>query len=66
MGKFTPVWYIRTGDRVRIKSKQFDVLNKTLIPLRNRIGFLLEVKAVDRTEHSWIPFHWDSKIIRVN
>lgn len=66
MEKNTPIWYIRTGDRVRIKSKQFDVLNKTMIPLRNEVGFLLDVKSMDRIEHSWIPLHWTSKVVRVN
>lgn len=66
MEKITPIWYSRTGDRIRIKDKQYDVLGKSLIPLRNEVGFLLEVKSEDRTEHSWIPFHWDPKIIRVN
>ena len=66
MEKITPVWYSRTGDRIRIKDKQYDVQGKSRISLRNEVGFLLEVKSKDRTEHSWTPFHWDSKILRVN
>lgn len=32
MEEIAPVWYILAGDHVRLEGKEFEVLNKNLVP----------------------------------
>ena len=48
MEEITPVWYILTGDHVRLDDKVFEVLDKNLVPLGNEVGFCLNTKGKAR------------------
>lgn len=36
MEETAPVWYILTGDRIRLNNKEFEVLDKNLVPWATR------------------------------
>lgn len=38
MDETAPVWYIRTGDRIRLDDKEVEVLDKNLVPWATRSG----------------------------
>lgn len=56
MEEIAPVWYILTGDRILLDNKEFEVLDKNLVPLGNEVGFCLNVKEVGSVERSWQSF----------
>lgn len=59
------VWYILTGDRIRLDGKEFEVLDKNLVPLGNEVGFCLCTKAENSTERAWQLFRWNDEITRI-
>jgi predicted deacetylase len=60
-----PVWYIRTGDHVRLDGKEFEVLDKTLTPLGNEVGFCLCTKGENSAERTWRLFRWTDEVTRI-
>lgn len=67
MEEIAPVWYILTGDRIRLDGKEFEVLDKNLVPpLCNEVGFCLCIKEENLPERSWQFFHWNDEITRIN
>lgn len=65
MEETVPVWYILTGDRIRLDDKEFEVLNKNLVPMGNEVGFCLNFKEENSTERSWQFFRWIDEVIRI-
>lgn len=65
MEEIAPVWYIRTGDRIRLDDKEFKVLDKNLVPLGNEVGFCLNFKRKGSVERSWQIFHWNDEVTRI-
>lgn len=41
MEETAPVWYLLTGDHIRLDSKEFEVLDKNLVPPSQRGWVLL-------------------------
>lgn len=39
MEETAPVWYLLTGDRIRLDDKELEVLDKSLVPLGSEVGF---------------------------
>lgn len=62
MEETAPVWYILTGDRIRIDVKEVEVLDKNLVPLGNEVGFCLNFKAENSAERSWQIFRWNDEV----
>lgn len=62
MEEIAPVWYILTGDRILLDNKEFEVLDKNLVPLGNEVGFCLNVKEVGSVERSWQSFRWNDEV----
>lgn len=65
MEETAPVWYVLTGDRIRLAGKEFEVLDKNLVPLGNEVGFCLNIKAENPAERSWQLFRWDDEVTRI-
>jgi hypothetical protein len=65
MEETAPVWYILTGDRIRLDDKEFEVLDKNLVPLGNQVGFSINFKAEGSTERSWQFFRWIDEVTRI-
>lgn len=65
MEEIAPVWYILAGDRVRLNGKEFEVLDKNLVPLGNEVGFCLNTKAENSAERSWQLFRWTDEVTRI-
>lgn len=65
MEEVAPVWYILTGDHIRLDGKEFKVLNKSLVPLGNSIGFCLNFKEEGSPERSWQFFCWNDEVTRI-
>lgn len=65
MEEIAPIWYILTGDRIRLDDKEVEVLDKNLVPLGNEVGFCLHFKAEGSPERSWQFFRWDERISRI-
>lgn len=72
MEEIAPVWYILTGDRIRLDGKEFEVLDKNLAPplfFCNEVGFCLRfrlcIKEENSPEHSWQFFYWDDEVTRI-
>ena len=65
MEETTPVWYIRTGDRIRLDDEEFEVLDKNLVPLGNEVGFCLCIKKENSAERSWQLFRWNDEVTRI-
>lgn len=65
MEEIAPVWYILTGDHIRLDDKEFEVLDKSLIPLGDQVGFCLNFKAERSSERSWQLFRWNDEITRI-
>lgn len=65
MEEIAPVWYILTGDHIRLDDKEFEVLDKNLVPLGNEVGFCLNIKEENSTERSWQLFHWNDEVTRI-
>lgn len=66
MEETAPVWYIPTGDRLRLDDKVLEVLDKNLVPLDNRVGLCLNIKAENPAERSWQLLRWDDDITRIH
>ena len=60
-----PVWYILTGDRIRLDDQEFEVLDKNLVPLGNEVGFCLNTKAEGSAERFWQFFRWNDEVTRI-
>lgn len=56
MEETAPVWYVFTGDHIRLDGKEFEVLDKNLAPLGNGIGFCLCIKEENSAERTWQLF----------
>lgn len=65
MEETAPVWYILTGDRIRLDDKEVEVLDKNLVPLGNEVGFCLNFKAEGSSERFWQVFRWNERISRI-
>lgn len=65
MEEIAPVWYIHTGDHVRLGGEEFKVLDKTLTSLGNEVGFCLCTKAENSSERSWQLFRWNDEVTRI-
>lgn len=65
MEKTVPVWYVLTGDRIRLDGEEFEVLDKNLAPLSNEVGFCLCTKKENSTERSWQLFRWNDELTRI-
>lgn len=59
------VWYILTGDHIRLDDTEFEVLGKNPVPLGNEIGFRLNFKEAGSAELHWQFFRWNDEITRV-
>lgn len=64
MEETMPVWYILTGNHIRLDDKVFEVLDKNLTPLGNEVGFCLCTKAENSAERSWQIFRWNDEVTR--
>lgn len=58
MEEIAPVWYILTGDHVRLD-------DKNLVPLGNEVGFCLNFKVENSAERSWQIFRWNDEVTRI-
>ena len=65
MEEITPVWYILTGDHIRLDDKKFEVIDKHLVPLGNEVGFCLNTKEEGSAERSGQFFYWNDEVTRV-
>lgn len=65
MEETAPVWRILAGDRIRLDDKEFEVLNKNLVPLGNEVGFCLNFKEENSTERFWQLFRWNDEVTRI-
>ncbi len=65
MEEIAPVWYILTGDHIRLDDKEFEVLDKNLTPLGDEVGFCLCTKEERSAERSWQLFHWNDEVARI-
>ena len=65
MEETVPVWYILTGDRIRLDDNEVEVLDKNLVPLGAEVGFCLCIKAEGSTERSWQLFRWNDEVTRI-
>ena len=59
MEEVAPVWYIRFDD------KEFEVLDKKLVPLSNEVGFCLSTKEEGSGELSRQLFRWNDEVTRI-
>lgn len=64
MEEIAPVWYILTGDRIRLDGKEVEVLDKNLVPLGDEIGFCLNLNLKEDGSacRSWQLFRWNNEI----
>lgn len=65
MEETAPVWYILTGDRIRLDAKEVEVLDKNLVPLGNEVGVCLNFKEGGSSERSWQLFRWNDEVTRI-
>lgn len=65
MGEIAPAWYILTGDRISLDSKEFEILGKNLTPLGNEVGFCLNFKGAGSAERSRQLFRWTDEVTRI-
>ena len=65
MEETTPVWYILTGDHLRLDNKMLEVLDKNLVLLGNEVGFCLNLKEENSAERSWQLFRWNDDVTRI-
>ena len=66
MEETVPVWYVLTGDRIRLEGEEFEVLDKNLAPLGNEVGFCLCTKKENSAERSWQLFRWTDEVTRIH
>lgn len=65
MEETAPIWYILTGDRIRLDGNEVEVLDKNLVPLGSEVGFCLHTKEVGPNGRSWQFFHWNDEVTRI-
>lgn len=65
MEETVPVWYVLTGDHIRLDGEELEVLDKNLVPLGDEVGFCLCTKKENSVERSWQLFHWNDEITRI-
>ena len=65
MEEIAPVWYVLTGDHIRLDDKEVEVLDKNLTPLGNEVGFCLCTKEENSPERSWQLFCWNDEVTRI-
>lgn len=65
MEEIAPIWYILTGDRIRLDDKEVEVLDKNLVPLGNEVGFCLNTKEEGRAGRHWRLFRWNDEVTRI-
>lgn len=65
MEETAPVWYILAGDRIHLDDKEYEVLDKNLVPLGNEVGFCLNFKGGGSAERSRQFFRWDDEVTRI-
>lgn len=65
MEETAPVWYLPTGDYVRLDDKVFEVLDKNLVPLGNEVGFCLNLKEENSVGRTWQFFRWNDEVARI-
>nr|DAT22836.1 MAG TPA: putative bacterial toxin [Caudoviricetes sp.] len=65
MEETAPVWYILTGDYIRLDNKEFEVLDKNLVPLGDEVGFCLNTKEEGSSGRSWQLFRWIDEDTRI-
>lgn len=65
MEEIAPIWYILTGDHIRLDGKEFEVLDKTLTPLGNEVGFCLNLREENSSERSRQLFRWIDEVTRI-
>lgn len=65
MEEIAPVWYVLTGDRIRLDGEEFEVLDKNLAPSGNKVGFCLCTKRENSAERSWQFFRWNDEVTRI-
>lgn len=65
MEETTPVWYIRTGDRIRLDGKEVEVLDKNLVPQGSEVGFCIHTKEASPNGRSWQIFRWNDEVTRI-
>lgn len=66
MEETVPVWYILTGDRIRLDGEEVEVLDKNLVPLGNEVGFCLHTKEVSLNGRSWQLFRWNDEVTHIH
>lgn len=65
MEETAPVWYTLTGDHICLDDKVLEVLDKSLVPLGNEVGFCLSTKEEGSPERSWQFFRWIDEVTRI-
>lgn len=65
MEETTPVWCVLAGDHIRLDGEEFEVLDKSLTPLGNEVGFCLCTKMKNSPERSWQFFRWNDEVTRI-
>lgn len=65
MEETVPVWYILTGDHIHLDDKEFEVLDKNLVPLGNEVGFCLNFKEKGSAELHRLLFRWNDEVARI-
>ncbi len=65
MEEIASVWYILTGDRIRLDDEEVEVLDKNLVPLGNEVGFCLNFKGKNSAGRSWQLFRWNDEVTRI-
>lgn len=65
MEEITPVWYILTGDHIRLDGEEVEDLDKNLVPLGTEVGICLNVKGKGSDERSWQIFRWNDEVSRI-
>lgn len=66
MEEIAPVWYVLTGDRIRLDGEELEVLDKNLAPMGNEVAFCLCTKRENSAERSWQPFRWNDEVTRIS
>ena len=66
MEETVPVWYILTGDRIRLDDKKFEVLDKNLVPLGSEVGFCPHIKEESPFGRSGQLSRWNDEVTRIH
>lgn len=65
MEEIAPVWYILTGDHIRLDNEVLEVLDKNPVLLGDEVGFCLNTKEEGSVEPSWQLFRWNDEVTRI-